>query len=106
MYFRIAQNNPNIHIHKRAPIAEGAYKETYVDNNTIVIKNMDRSVETLSRSKSLLSPKSQTKKQIEEILTPISTSDEKSNGPKKEYVNMKVIVTGEDDEYETDENDQ
>lgn len=60
-------------------------------------------VETLSRSRVVLAPKTQTNKEFEEILKPIAIDGDKSQLTIEEYVKLKYIVTGDDEEEEMNE---
>lgn len=58
-------------MHKRAPVAEGPFKITKPDDNTVVIEWPDRSIERASRSRVFLNPTSRTTKEVDDILTPV-----------------------------------
>lgn len=76
---------------------------TKVDNNTFVIQKTDRLVDNVSRSLVLLTPRLQTRKEVEAILKPISIGDKDSKYLTGEQVNIRYISG--DTKEEENEND-
>lgn len=64
VHLRVERKNPKEHRHKLAPIAEGRYKVTNVDDKTVAIEKTDRSVENVSRSRVLIVTKPQTENEV------------------------------------------
>lgn len=90
VHLRVEWKKPKDHRHKFEPVAEGPYKVTKGDNNTVFIEKMERFVENVSRSRVLLTPRPETRNEVEDILKPIAINENDSKYPTGEDVKSKT----------------
>ena len=94
VYLRVERKNAKDHRHKLAPVAEGPYRVSKSEGNTVVIELDDRSVERVSRSRVVLAPKPQTSQEAQDLLRPVALPD---NGEvTNEEGNLRDIVKRDD----------
>ena len=79
LYLRLELKNPKDHRHKLASVAEGPLQVTKVDDNKVVMKNTDQSVEIVSRSRVVLAPRLQTEKEEYKIHQPMKLGSTKAH---------------------------
>lgn len=72
---------------------------------TVIIKKTDHSVEKVLRSCVVLAPKSKSRKEVEKSLKPTKATHNYQEHPTREDTKLKYIVTGDDEEDNTDKID-
>lgn len=93
MYSGLEQKNLKDNWPKPVPVAEGPFKVTKAEENTVTIEKTDRYVENAWRSRIVLASKRKTKKGVGKLLLLVKGSKRTET----ENVNMTDIVSGNDD---------
>lgn len=70
-YLMVKRKIPKYHRRNFAPVAEGPFKVTNVNDNTIFIEKTDQTVENVSRSRLVLEIKLEMEKEVQKLLQPM-----------------------------------